>query len=105
MGIQSSQSQVYLIVESTGLYFLRRTAVLILRPAIACCPEGDAVKDFADPILNAAGCAKLNPPPDAPDWGAMEVLAEEAGDAAAPAPNVNTPEVLFVAPNALAPPN
>lgn len=93
------------MVESTGLYFLRRTAVLILRPAIACCPAGEGLKDFVDPILNAGGCAKLNPPPGVPDWGAMEGLAEGAGDAAAPAPKVNTPEVLFVAPNALAPPN
>lgn len=51
------------------------------------------------------GCAKLNPPPGAPDWGVMEALAEGAGDAADPAPKVNTPEALFVAPNALAPPN
>ncbi len=48
MGIQSSQSQVYLIVESTGLYFLRRTAVLILRPAIAGCPAEEAEKDLVD---------------------------------------------------------
>lgn len=47
----------------------------------------------------------MNPPPGAPDCGAMEGLAGGAGDAAAPAPKVNTPEVLFVAPNALAPPN
>lgn len=63
------------------------------------------MKDFADPILNAGGCAKLNPPPDAPDCGVMEGLAEGAGDAAPPAPKVNTPEALFVAPKALAPPN
>lgn len=48
VGKQSSQSQVCFLVESTGLYFLRRTAVLILRPAIACCPAGEAVKDFVD---------------------------------------------------------
>lgn len=47
----------------------------------------------------------MNPPPVAPDWGVMEGLAEGAGDAAAPAPKVNKTEVLFVAPNALAPPN
>lgn len=106
VGIQSSHSQVYFIVESTGLYFLRRTAVLILRPAIACCPAGEAVKDFAAPILNAGGCEKLNPPPGGPGWGAMEGLAGGAGEAADPAPKVNTPpEVLFVAPNAPAPPN
>lgn len=63
------------------------------------------MKDFVDPMLNAGGCAKLNPPPAAPDCGAMEGLAAGAGDAAAPAPKVNTPDVLFVAPNALAPPN
>lgn len=51
------------------------------------------------------GCAKLNAPPGAPGWGAMEGLAAGAGDAADPAPKVNTPEALFVAPNALAPPN
>lgn len=70
-----------------------------------CCPAGEAVKDFAAPILNAGGAAKLNPPPGAPDWGAIEGLAAGAGEAADPAPNVNTPEVLLVAPNALAPPN
>lgn len=48
----------------------------------------------------------MNPPPLVPDWGVMEGLAERAGDDAAPAPNVNTPVLLlFVAPNALAPPN
>lgn len=48
VGIQSSQSQVFFKVESAGLYFLRRTAVLILRPAIAGCPAGEeAVKVFA----------------------------------------------------------
>lgn len=47
----------------------------------------------------------MNPPPLAPDWGVMEGLAEGAGDDAPPAPNVNTPVLLFVAPNALAPPN
>lgn len=62
-------------------------------------------KNITYPILNAGGCAKLNPTPAAPDWGVMEGLAEGAGDAAAPAPKVNTPEVLFVAPNPLAPPN
>lgn len=61
---------------------------------------------FADPMLNAAGCAKLNPPPGVPGWGAMEGLAGGAGEAADPAPKVNTPpEALFVAPNALAAPN
>lgn len=60
----------------------------------------------AYPMLNAGGCEKLNPPTAAPDWGAMEELAGGAGEAAAPAPNVNTPGVeLFVDPNALAPPN
>lgn len=61
VGIQSSQSQVYFIVESPGLYFLRRTAVLILRPAIAGCPAGVGVKDFVDleehmtvPLLQAS---------------------------------------------------
>lgn len=48
---------------------------------------------------------KLKPPPEAPAWGVMEGLAAGAGDAAAPAPNVNTPEVLFVAPNPPEPPN
>lgn len=48
---------------------------------------------------------KLNPPPGTPDWDAMEGLAEGAGEAADPVPKVNTPEVLFVAPNPLAPPN
>lgn len=77
-----------------------------MRPAIACCPPGVEVKDFVDPILNAGGCEKLNPPPGGPDGGAMEGLAGGAGEAADPAPKVNTPpEVLFVAPNALAPPN
>lgn len=47
----------------------------------------------------------MNPPPGVPGCGAMEGLAEGAGAAADPAPKVNTPEVLFVAPNALAPPN
>lgn len=62
------------------------------------------MKDFADPILNAGG--KLNPLPGVPDWGAMEALAGGAGEVVDPAPKVNTPpEVLFVAPNALAPPN
>lgn len=32
----------------TERYFLRRTAVLILRAVIPGCPAGDAVKDFAD---------------------------------------------------------
>lgn len=58
------------------------------------------------PILNAGGCEKLNPPPGGPDCGAMEVFAGGPGDGAPPAPKVNTPaEALFVAPNALAPPN
>lgn len=47
----------------------------------------------------------MNPLPGAPDWGAMEGLAAGAGEPAAPAPKVNTPEELFVAPKALAPPN
>lgn len=64
------------------------------------------MKVFADPILNAGGCEKLNPPPGGPDCGAMEVFAGGPGDGAPPAPKVNTPaEALFVAPNALAPPN
>lgn len=63
------------------------------------------MKDLVDPILKVGGCVKLNPPPGAPDWGAMEGLAGGAGEAADPAPKVNTPEALFVAPNALAPPN
>lgn len=105
VGIWSSPSQVYFLVESTGLYFLRRTAVLILRPAIVCCPAGEAVKDLVDPILNVGGCEKLNAPPGAPAWGAMEGLAGGAGDAADPAPKVNTPELLFEGPNPLAPPN
>ena len=56
-------------------------------------------------MLNAWGWElKLNP--GAAAWGAMEGLAEGgAGEAAEPTPKVNTPEVLFVAPNALAPPN
>lgn len=59
------------------------------------------------PMLNAGGCVKLKPPPGAPGWGVMEGLAEGAGDAPdpAPAPKVKTPEVLFAAPKALAPPN
>lgn len=98
---ENSQSKSSLLkVQFTGFYFLRRTAVLILRPAIACCPAGEAWKDLVDPILNTGGCAKLNPPPGAPDW-----LAGGAGEAADPAPKVNTPEELFVAPNAPAPPN
>lgn len=88
------------------LYFLRRTAVLILRPAIAGCPPEAAVNDFVDPILKVGVCPKLNPPPGAPDWGATEGLAGGAGEAEDPAPKVNTPEVLLVvAPNALVPPN
>lgn len=63
------------------------------------------MKDLADPMLNVGGCVKLNPPPGAPGWGAMEGLAGGAGEAADPAPKVNTPEALFVAPNAPAPPN
>lgn len=63
------------------------------------------MKDLADPILNAGGCEKLNPPPGGPGWGAMEGLAGGAGEPVEPTPKVNTPEVLFVAPNALAPPN
>lgn len=86
-------------------YFLRRTAVLILRPAIVDCTPGEAVKDFVDPMLNVGVCAKLNPPPAAPDWGAMEGLAGGADGAPDPAPNVNTPEELLVAPKALVPPN
>lgn len=105
VGLQSSRSQVYFLVEAAELYFLRRTAVLILRPAIACCPAGEAVKDLVDPILNVGGCEKLNPPPGVPDWGAIEGLAGGAGEAADPAPKVKTPEALFVAPNPLAPPN
>lgn len=76
-----------------------------MRPAIACCPAGEATKDLVDPMLNDGGCAKLNPPPGVPGWGAMGGLAEGAGEAAEPTPKVNTPEVLFVTPNALAPPN
>lgn len=57
------------------------------------------------PILNARGCVKLNPPPVAPGWGAMEELAEGVGAGVAPALKVNTLEVLFVTPNELAPPN
>lgn len=57
------------------------------------------------PILNVGGCEKLNPPPGAPVWGAMGGLAAGVGEAAEPTPKVNTPEVLFVDPNALAPPN
>lgn len=54
--------------------------------------------DFVDPILNGGGLVKLNPPPVGPAWGATEGFAG--------GPKVNTPpEVLFVAPNALAPPN
>lgn len=56
-------------------------------------------------MLNVGGCVKLNPPPVDPGWGAMEGLAEGAGEAPDPPPNVNTPEELFVAPKALAPPN
>lgn len=97
---QSESSLFFFKVGFTGLYFLRRTAVLILRPAIACCPAGEAGKDLDDPILNTGGCAKLNPPPGAPDW-----LAGGAGEAADPAPKVNTPEELFEAPNAPAPAN
>lgn len=36
------------ILRPQGVYFLRRTAVLIFRPAIACCPAGEAVKDLFD---------------------------------------------------------
>lgn len=56
-------------------------------------------------MLNEGGCEKLNPPPGPPGWGVMEGLAGGAGEAADPAPKVNTPEVLLVAPNAPAPPN
>lgn len=56
-------------------------------------------------MLNVGGCEKLNPPPGAPAWGVIEGLAEGAGEAVDPAPKANTPEVLFAAPNALAPPN
>lgn len=59
----------------------------------------------AYPIVNGGTFPKLNPLPGAPDWGAMEGLAEGAGVPAAPAPKVKTPEVLLAAPNALAPPN
>lgn len=55
--------------------------------------------------MKLGDCVKLNPPPGAPGWGAIEGFAEGAGAAADPAPKVNTPEVLFVPPNALAPPN
>lgn len=54
------------------------------------------------PRLKAGACAKLNPAPVAPVWGGMAGLAGGAGDAAAPAPKVKTPEVLLVAPNPLA---
>lgn len=59
----------------------------------------------AYPMLNAGVCAKLKLPPAAPDGGAMGGLAEGAEGAPDPAPNVNTPEELFEAPKALAPPN
>lgn len=63
------------------------------------------MKDLVDPILNAGGCAKLNPPPGVPAWGAIEGLAGGAGVAADPAPKVNTPALLFEGANPLAPPN
>lgn len=48
MGIQSSHSNVWVLVKTATIYFLRRTAVLILRPAIAGCPPEVAVNDFVD---------------------------------------------------------
>lgn len=54
------------------------------------------------PKLKEGVCAKLNPAPVAPVWGGMAGLAGGAGDAAAPAPKVKTPEVLLGAPNPLA---
>lgn len=47
----------------------------------------------------------MNPDPGTTCGGAMEGFAGAAGGAAAPAPKVKTPELLFVDPNALAPPN
>lgn len=114
----------------------RRTAALILRPAITCWPAvvpANACTDLQEqkntffpvswcferhvvierfrlrthPMLNVGGCAKLKPPPGVPCCcGAMEGLAGAAGGAAAaPAPKVKTPGLLFVDPNPLAPPN
>lgn len=57
------------------------------------------------PMLNAGGCAKLKPPPAGPCCGAGAGLAGAAGGAAAPAPKVKTPGLLFVEPNPPAPPN
>lgn len=63
------------------------------------------MKDLVDPMLNVGGWLKVNPLPGVPDCGAMEGFAFGAGEPVPPAPKVNTPEVLFVAPNPLLPPN
>lgn len=87
-------------------YFLRRTAVLILRPGIECCPAAAAVKVVLfDPILKVGGAAKLKPLPGALGWGAMEGVAEGAGDPPGAPPKANTPVLLLEVPNTLAPPN
>lgn len=36
------------MIYSSDGYFRRRTAALILRPAITCCGAGEPVKDFVD---------------------------------------------------------
>lgn len=75
------------------VYFLRRTAVLILRPAIEFCPAGEAVKElFADPMLKAGVGLKPKPPPAGGFNAGMAGLAAGAAD---PPPKLNT--LLLVA--------
>lgn len=90
----------FLQEATPSYYFLRRTAVLILRPAIPCC-AGVAVELLFDPMLKVGVEPKPKPAAaaGAAGWGT-------AGGAGLDAPpNVNTFEAALLEPKAFAPPN
>lgn len=89
----------------SNFYFLRRTAVLILRPAIEFGADGVVVKLFVDPMLNAGLWPKLKPPPEGAFTAGMAGVAAGVDGAADPAPKANTPVLFADAPKPLVLPN